>query len=100
MKECQLGDSFGCGYAMFVINWQFVQRARSYLAGSDREMAAAAFSGPEIKQVLDETVKEMGLSSLKSKQTEAIYLRWWLANILLYHSPQGMASLHSNTCHS
>ena len=33
-------------------------------------MAAAAFSGPEIKQALDgETVKEMGLSSLKSKQT-------------------------------
>ena len=37
-------------------------------------MAAAAFSGPEIiKQALEETVKEMGLSSLKSKQTEAIF---------------------------
>ena len=36
-------------------------------------MEAADFSGPEIKQALDETVKEMGLSSLKSKQTEAIF---------------------------
>ena len=37
-------------------------------------MAAAAFSGPEIiKQALEETEKEMGLSSLKSKQTEAIF---------------------------
>ena len=62
-------------------------------------MAAAAFSGPEIiKQALEETEKEMGLSSLKSRRR--LYLRWWLANILLYHSPQGMASLHSNTCHS
>ena len=37
-------------------------------------MAAAAFSGLEIKQALDETVKEMDLSSLKSKQMEAIFV--------------------------
>ena len=30
-------------------------------------------SGPEIKQALDETVKEMGLSSLKSKHTGSIF---------------------------
>ena len=58
---------FGCGYAMCVINWQFVQRARGW------ERSRDGSSGFWIKQALDETLKEIGLSSLKSKQTEAIF---------------------------
>ena len=49
-------------------------------------MAAAAFSGPEIiKQALEETVKEMGLSSLKSKQTEAIFCGWQIYFCIIPH---------------